>query len=277
MEKILITTDLSPKSKSGIKFAFQMANQLKAEVIVMYVAEVTKPTSWSDQHYGRFVKETQSKYMQKLQDMVFRTLDHTAMVKNVKYAVELNLNVAEAIITAAKKNKVSFICMSTRGAGKVKKLFGTNASSVLTTSPIPVIVVPERYMPAKIDRVLFASDFVYLSREMKTVSTLAGKLKASTKVIHFDYLLDVKENRRRLENKSKKFINKTTQFEFKKLNIEHSLSSHLSTAIKSEKPSLVVLFTKQDRNWYDRLLLPSEASEIAFNPKIPLLTYKKKK
>lgn len=276
MEKILITTDLSAKSKSGIKFAFQLASQLKAEIIVLYVAEVTKPTSWSDQHYARFFKETKSKYIPKLEDMISKTLGRSGKIKNVKYAVELSLNVSEAIIAAAKRNKVSFICMSTRGAGKVKKLFGTNATSVLTTSPIPVIVVPEKYIPEKIDKVLFASDFADLSREMKTVSAFADKLKATTKVVHFDYLLHVPENLRRLEIKSEKFTNKRTKFEFKKMNIENTLAFHLSEAIKSEKPSVIVLFTKQNRNWYDKLLLPSEASEIAFNPKVPLLTYKKK-
>ena len=46
--------------------------------------------------------------------------------------------------------------------------------------------------------------------------------------------------------------------------------------IKKEKPSMVILFTKQNRNWYDRLFLSSESADMAFNAQVPLLVFRKK-
>jgi nucleotide-binding universal stress UspA family protein len=273
MNKILVTTDLSANSKSAIRFAVQFAKQLKAQLIFYYVAEVTKPTAWSDGQYQLFEKETCDRYCPILKKFVEREVGRQP---GAEYKVGLGLNVPETIINAARRNKADFICMSTRGAGIVKKLFGTNASAVITTSSIPVVVVPQRFKATPIDKLFFASDFAAFNKEMKTVYQLADKLRARLDVYHFDYLIDVPEVRKKLEKKTLKYsINKNTSFHFLKLNIEHPLSTHLNKEVKKTKPSLVILFTKQNRKWFDRLLLSSEASEMSFDGRAPLLTFKK--
>ncbi|MBL0235932.1 MAG: universal stress protein [Saprospiraceae bacterium] len=50
MNKILATTDLSTNSKAGLRFAMQLADQLKCELIFYYAIEVLKPISWSSQN-----------------------------------------------------------------------------------------------------------------------------------------------------------------------------------------------------------------------------------
>lgn len=275
MESLIVSTDLSSNSKAGIKLAAQLAKQLKSRISVLYVAEVTQPIAWSNAHYRRYVKETEDKYLPKLKEFVSRTLQ-TSDFKNIDFKIELSLDVPEAIIKMARKQKASFICMSTRGAGTVKKLFGTNTSAILTRSSIPVIAVPQKYISKPLDTLFFACDFAALNREMKIVQDFANKIKATTKVFHYDYLLHVPENLRKLENKAEKFTSPKTIFAFKKMDIEKTLHKHLIEEVKKEKPSMVVLFTKQDRNWYDRLLLPSEAAEMSFNLNVPLLTFRKK-
>jgi len=276
MEKILVTTDLSSNSKTGIRFALQMAKQLGAELNFYYVSEVTKPTSWSDLHFKKYQKENIEENTIRLMNFVRDTIGDEKMVANVKYTIDLGLKASDLILKAAKKYKADYICMSTRGAGRVKKLFGTNASSIITTSLIPVIVVPQRYQIKPIDSILFASDFAALDREMKKVTALAERLKATVDVFHYDYLLHVPENVKKLERKSEKYVSDDIQFHFKRLEIDMPLSEHLTKDVKKEKPSLVVLFTKQNRNWFDRLVLPSESAEMSFHLNIPLLTFRKK-
>lgn len=275
MENLLVTTDLSSNSKAGIKFAAQLAKQLKSRLLVLYVAEVTQPLAWSNTHYRHYTQETKDKYIPKLKEFVSKTLQ-TKDFKNIDFRIELSLDVPDVIIKTAKKQKVSFICMSTRGAGTVKKLFGTNTSAVLTLSSVPVIAVPQKYKSKPLNTLLFACDFAALNREMKIIQDFANKIKAITKVFHYDYLFHVPENMRKLENKADKFISPRTTFTFKKMDIAKTLHKHLAEEVKKEKPSMVILFTKQDRNWYDRLLLPSEAAEMSFNLNVPLLTFRKK-
>lgn len=277
MEKIFVTTDLSGNSKAGIRFALQLAEQINAQLIFYYVSEVTKPTSWSNQHYELYKKENIREKTLKLKNFVNELAGgNKKLMAKASFIVELGLDVDKLIITAAKKNKASFICMSTRGAGKVKKLFGTNASSIITTSSLPVIVVPQKYRVKPIDTLFFACDFASLGKELKIVEDFAAKAKAKTKVYHYDYLLHVAENARKLESKIAKYKTKTVSFQLKRQEIEHSLSYALAEDIKKEKPSILILFTKQNRNWFDRLIMPSEATEMSFHANVPLLTFRKK-
>ena len=51
MKKILATTDFSPASKAGIRFAMQLAKQTKGTVIVFHAMGLPKPTRWDDNKY----------------------------------------------------------------------------------------------------------------------------------------------------------------------------------------------------------------------------------
>ncbi|MGZ3862514.1 MAG: universal stress protein [Bacteroidia bacterium] len=276
MKRLIVTTDLSANSKAGIRFALQMAKQVKAELVFCYISEVTQPASWSDRHYDQFRKEKIAEITPKLKNFVSGIAGKGRLSMPAKFIVELGLNADRTIISVAKKYKADFICMSTRGAGKMKKIFGTTASKIITTSPTPVIVVPQRYLAKKIDKVFFASDFASLQKELKPVMVLSSALKAKVQVFHYDYLLDVPENVKRLEAKVKKNQAKNLSFHFRKMKIDYTLADHLAKDIRKEKPSLVVLFTKQNRDWFERLFLPSEAAEMSFHTNIPLLTFRKK-
>lgn len=275
MKKILVPTDLSPNSKTGIKFAIQFAKQIKAKLVFLYVADVIKPTSWSEERFKTYSKEMAQKHDVTIKKFVSQVCNEKQILKDAEYKIELSYNTPKSIMETAQNKKVSFICMSTRGAGKIKKLWGTNASEVITNSPIPVIVIPQRYTVAPIKSIFFACDFAALNKEMKIVQDLANSVKSKLKVFHYDYLLHVPENLKKLDKQADKFRAKSTSFVIKRKEMEFSLAEHLAGDIKKDKPSLVVLFTKQNRNWFNRLISPSEASEMSFHLKVPLLTYKK--
>jgi len=277
MEKILVTTDLSTNSKAGVRFALQMAKQLKAEVLVYHAIELLKPTKWNDAKYKQFEKEKIEEHVTKVKQFVTEVSKQSEIKAGAfKVIAEIGTKVSEQIILTAKKNKATYICMSTRGAGKIQKILGTNASTLITTSPIPVIVVPQTYRAKTIEKLFYASDFAAINKEMPLVESLAKTIKANVEVFHYDYLLHVEENRKKLEKIAAKFISNGARFFFKKQDIEFPLSTHLENDIKKHKPSLVVLFTKQNRNWFDRLFLSSESANLAFHAKVPLLTFRKK-
>ena len=57
--------------------------------------------------------------------------------------------------------------------------------------------------------------------------------------------------------------------------ITRALLEDIDQAIKSTKPSLLVLFTHQSRSMFEKLLFPSTAEEYSFYGRIPLLTFNK--
>lgn len=277
MEKIFVTTDFSGNSKAGIRFAIQLASQMGSQLAFYHLIEVMKPTSWNDAVYKKFAADLISKNTKKLKQFVSETYkENGKIVKNAEYIAEIGTGIDEMIISRAKKAKASYICMSTHGAGKIKKLFGTNASELITTSPIPVIVVPYKFRVKSVTKIFYASDFSAIKKELDIVKKFAASLKASVEVFNYDYLLHVKEVRDKLEKKVYSLNVPEITFHFKRQEIEKSISKQMSGDIEKRKPSLVILFTKQNRNWFDRLFAKKETKEMSFDSKVPILTFRKK-
>ena len=123
--------------------------------------------------------------------------------------------------------------------------------------------------------ILYASDMENAETEIKKILDLAASLKAKVRVLHFDYEIGLKLNQEKLSKLAQKYETKGTVFQYKKLDTIHPLNDHLRKVIDLFKPSLVVLFTDQNRKWYDRLLLSSSSAELSFTAKVPLLVYRK--
>lgn len=277
MNKILVTTDFSAASKAGIRFALQLTKQTKAKLIVFHVMGLPKPTRWSKEKYDAYAESELMKAHIKLTRFI-DSIGHQSgfITKKVECVVAEGWKVDRSVIDYAMHIKANFICMSTRGAGALKKVVGTNASSLLTTSPVPVIVVPKTYRVSPISHILYSSDFNNLGSEMKKVVAFAKPLRAKVSVYHYDFLLSLVETKIKLEKMAAKHSARDVKFHFRKFHIENSLAHHLQNDTRNAKPSLVALFTKQNRGWYERIFLSSKSAALSFDTKTPLLVFRKR-
>ncbi len=272
----MVTTDFSVNSKAGIRFALQLAKQTKSKLIFFHSLELPKPTRWSLEKYNSYAAVELKKTHLRLKQFVDKISLQTGLkARETQFVVAEGYKVDHVVIDFAKHIKANYICMSTRGAGTLKKLIGTTASAILTTSPIPVIVVPKTYRVRPISHILYSSDFNNLQGEINKVVGFVRPLKARVSVYHYDFLLPLKAAKIKLEKMAAKYISKSVKFYFRKLHIENSLSHHLQKDIKNSRPSLVVLFTKQNRGWYERIFLSSKSAALSFDTKTPLLVFRK--
>jgi len=277
MQKILVTTDFSTNSRAAIRFALQLASQVNVQLVFFNVIEIMQPTSWNDKRYKRFSQSTINDKATSLKRFVHTMMTgREAETNRHEYVAVIGTDVTYSVTRMAKKIKADMICTATRGAGKILKLFGTHASALITSSRIPLLVIPHSYKARQVNRIFYASDFSSLRREMKVVQKFAAPLHAKIEIFHYDYLLAVSENKKKLENKAARFRSPDIAFHFKKQEIDKPLSTQLRVDIAKTKPSVVVLFTKPNRNWFDRLFATGESAEMAFNSTIPLLIFRKK-
>lgn len=279
MKKILVSVDYSTNARKAIRFAIQLASQTKAEVTFYHVANRIVPTSdatWDYTYYAQFQEEQEQQgqnYLVKLIKSVY-TLK---LPQGVKYTCvcQSGNNIADQIISYAQKNHIDFICAGARGTGIMAKLFGNVATHLITDSPIPVFIIPKNYRIKPLTDLCYASDMENPETEIKKVLELATSIQATVKVLHFDYEIGLHENQDKLTAIAQKYETKNIKFHYKKLDALYPLNEHLRKIIRLIKPSLVVLFTKQDRKWFDRLLLSSQSTELSFTSKVPLLIFRK--
>jgi len=45
--------------------------------------------------------------------------------------------------------------------------------------------------------------------------------------------------------------------------------------MKKRKPSIIILFTKIKKTWFERLFYRNNTAEVTFDTKVPLLIFKK--
>lgn len=276
INKILIPTDFSINSKTGIRFGIQLASQNKSSLIFYHYVHFLKPTSWSNDKYHSYVSNEVESARSKLFKFINDVYSEAGITKaKFEYIVEQGVEFKESIIKYAIKTNANFICMSTRGAGRFKKIIGTNASGLLTNSPIPVFIIPKTYRRKPITSIMYSSDMNNLSSELKMVKDFAGVLKAKILVFHYDSLLEVGDVKTKLVKLIKQFKGPGIEFIFQKLNIEQPLAQQLMKDVRKSKVSLAVLFTDQKRDWFDKLFLSSKSADMSFESKVPLLVFHK--
>jgi nucleotide-binding universal stress UspA family protein len=276
MSKIVVTTDLSANSKKGIHFAMQLASQTECELIFYTVIEIFRPSIWDNVYYEQFETDEIIRNQQVLEKFIHEIYQKSNQKKtNYKCVCEVGINSSDQIISYAKSVDADYICVSTIGAGNLKQLFGTIASKIATFSPIPVIVVPKNYKSKPIATICFASDLVNLEEELRNVSNFATPVHAKINILHYDYQVHLEAKKNKLSKLIAKYETKNTKFYTKKLDPLYPLTSHMQMDIQKMKPSLLAFFTKQNRNWFDRLFVSSITSEMIYDTKTPILVFRK--
>jgi hypothetical protein len=114
-----------------------------------------------------------------------------------------------------------------------------------------------------------------IDSEIKKVVQLSESLKAKIKVLHYDYGPYLINHKEKLSDAAQKYESEYILFHYKKLNPKYTLNYHIRKDVMLIKPSLVILFTKQNRRWFDRLFTTSHAINMSFNTKVPILIFRK--
>ena len=278
MKKILVPTDFSTNSKSGVRFAIHWASQQKIELVFVNVLYILRATRWSDAYFEKYAeqeKELCSTKFEKFIAGIFRQMN----VKVGKYSTVIieGISADISILDYCRKTSgIDYICISTRGAGKFKKIFGTNTGNLITKSEIPVLAVPQNYKVADVKSILYATDLRNYAPEIKKVVAFAQPLKTKIEVVHFSWPDEITFDEKTIEAALKKQFKYGLKFHFEKNDGSHSLIENLEKQIRTRKPSVVIMFTNQKRTFFQKLFLSSKAEELSFQAKVPLLVFNKK-
>ncbi|MDO6429492.1 universal stress protein [Flavitalea sp. BT771] len=278
MIQILVPVDLGRFSRAGIRFAIQWSKQQDAKLLFVHVLYAARLTRWSDEQYKTFatsLKEDRSRQLRELVEEVFTSMrvSHRAYECRV---IE-GLSPEPTLLDYCRQHKdIDYVCMGTHGAGGLQKLLGTHAGNMLTNSSIPVVVVPKGYRARPITRILYASDLCDHEAELKKVAALAKDLKAGLHILHLVGPDELEPNKKIFEKVLKQEFSYPVQLDLPIMDETKSTVTNLQQQIRGLKPSLVVLFTHQDRTLFQKIFFPSKAENLAFRTQVPLLVIKKR-
>ena len=144
-KRILVPTDGSELSKKAVRSAVDFASTVGAEVVALHVVPRYRNSYFDG---GAAVSPTEVKAVedrwaehgQALADEVGQSAQQ-AGVKAKAITVRSDL-VAEAILSAARKNKCDLVVMASHGRKGLKRLLlGSETQHVLTHGDIPVLIL----------------------------------------------------------------------------------------------------------------------------------------
>ena len=144
-KRILVATDGSTLSKKAVKEAIALAVSLEAGLVVVNVVP-RYPMSYfeggasiSPEDVGRIEKDWTDKG-QAIAEAAQKSAEAAGV--NAKAVIARSDLVANAILSAAKKNRCDLIVMASHGRKGISRiLLGSETQQVLTHSDIPVLVL----------------------------------------------------------------------------------------------------------------------------------------
>lgn len=276
MKKILVPTDFSPNSKSGMRFAIQWAANQNIELVFIHVMNILIPTRWSEGTVKQYIAAELEDCRKRFRKFV------TAIYKSMKLKPGVYSTVliqeyvpAKTILEYCRKDKTfDCICISTNGAGPVMKLFGTNTSELISKSPIPVLAIPKNYKHRFVRSILYASDFRNYKEEIGKVLHFATSFEAPVDVVHFSWPGELRLDKEILEKLTGDYQHGIRVY-IEDNSATMTLIENLQNTIAKRKPSIVIMFTNQQRNFLQKIFLSSKAEALSFQLKTPLLVYSK--
>lgn len=276
MIKILVTTDFSANSKAGIRFAIQLSIQRQCELTFFHSYYAVKPSNLNENKFTSYQNTEAVSLKKKLEAFVKAIYKQLGVdPAHVHYVISSSFITDSNIMKYATDHKFEFICISRRGSGKVNKIFGTNTSNLILHSKVPVIAVPNTYRISKIKSVLYASDLANLENEIGIVVDFAKPLDAEIELLHLNYPSDISNNVKVVEEAILKFPKADIKYHLENINLIYNLVTNIQTVIKKAKPSVLIMFTDQDLNFFEKLFLSSSTAEYSLNSSVPLLVFKK--
>ena len=280
MTKLLVTTDFSAHSRKAIRFAFQFAMQTHAEITLLHVLDLFDPNLAIDVESAtpqlRWDEAIQLKKNQ-LKKYVYAVFPKG--IPKVPYEVvchKLERTLAHTIITYTKTHQFDMVFCSENGASLFKTVLGSLPEALLNNCPVPLCIVPKRYTMTPLHSICYTTDMQHIDDEMKWVENWRKQLNIPLKVLYFDYEINLHEHHKALHQTANTYENSAIQFHYIKLIPQSSFKILLQQTLKLVKPSLVIVFRKQNRSIVNRMLFPGKTIALMMENNLPLLVVRKK-
>lgn len=275
IKSILAPTDFSPVANNALAYAVGMAKELDAKLYVLHSFRVP---AISDTAYpisgvypeGMVDFESIKTEVQKELDKVEKTyLSDTKL----KYQTLMKTGFAEENIRETiQENDIDLVVMGTRGSNALQELFGSTTSHMISSTDVPILVIPKTAEFTKIDNIVLASDYKqhYKAQTFDVLMNMVSLFHASVDVLHVrpkdkkmsGEELDSGEGLNRILKKTRH----TFHFQSEDDNVDEALETFLQ---KHDKSMLAMVPHKH--SLIDRMMNGSRTQHMIFHTKKPLL------
>ena len=277
MKKILVPCDFSDSAVQAFKFAVEVANQSKGEVLLLNVVElpvihenIMMPTF---SYEGTFLDEMKQQADKDFAKMISKWAKEGPKVSTfIQYGAP-----TPTISQFDKDKKADLIIMGTKGASGLKEFFvGSNTEKIVRWSPVPVMAIKKSVKASSIKNIVFPTTLGDGEEELTMkVKALQAFFKAKLHVLNVNtpanFRPDV-DTRQQMKDFAKRFMLKDYT-----LNVYNDLNEERGVAnfIKEVNGDMVAMAT-HGRKGLNHLMGGSIAEDVVNHIECPIWTWKTK-
>lgn len=273
MIRILVPTDFSPTAERAFRFAAELASKTKGTIILFHANEKEEvPYFDTAEQRDAYQHQLETKQLKRLQRLKKKVVSREM---NVMVSTIVSQSpVAKNILSFAKQNRMELIVMGTQGAsGLEKTLIGSTTSQVVEKSPIPVMVIPEKYEWKDPKEIVFATNYHCEDRPALSFTLSVAKvLNADVTVLHINNVEKVEKDNAHCFSNYAYFLQRTfndSHIMFKELkstSIKDSLE-HLADTV----PFDIMVMVRRNKKFLEKIFLKSLTKNMACTTRLPLL------
>jgi nucleotide-binding universal stress UspA family protein len=270
MKRILVPTDFSDLSKASVFYAAMLARELKSELVILHIIDISN----SEMMLMRQRLEDQVIELSKddAYELIGELKEKLGPDFPVRYEYRLGHPLHKMVENYAGQNGVSLIVIGTHGASGIKRrMMGSNASSLINESSVPVIAVPPD-ATFSVKKILYATDMENLNQELKILTGFARILNASIHVVH------VVTNENAPAPDKQKIREQLSKMDYPKIYFHVLKGTEVAPIIdelgQKSKNHLLAMFTHKF-DFFQKLFKRSVTHEIVSQNHIPTLTFNK--
>lgn len=270
MKKLLVGVDFSKGSMNALSYAVMLANNLPAEILMVWVEKpmspesiyANKPTVEKNEVIGRF-------------EQIIKEYSNALKFGTLKYKICFG-KVYEAIADQARQYQADYIVIGTHGISGYEELWiGSNANRIVAAAVCPVFTVRQNFsVKESISAIVLPIDHTSDTTEkVDHALKIASAFKAKIYVLGL-YSSELSTLKRRVETNVKKaqnlIENHSTTHE---VNFEKSQNLTSTTIKFAEKinADLICIMTEQETST-NNILLGQYAQQMVNHSHVPVLS-----
>lgn len=156
IKNILVPIDFSANSLKALEYATRFAEKTDAKLYVMHAYRLIKPTDYDDPSTGRALKkQLEDSLNLKLKELEFEhlvshTIDYELMT-TIGFAID---NIQNIIVSKA----IDLVIMGARGKRELEEIFGSTTWSVIKSTTVPVMAIPNDVNVGNMDHIIMANE-----------------------------------------------------------------------------------------------------------------------
>lgn len=272
MVNILVPTDFSPLSKIALKYAIKIANRLNGNVTVLHIITISRPIRLSMRAKMKALDQDLIISAEEDLEKLIKTFsEQYKSSQPLKSQVVRGAHFTTTLMKEARRLRSGLVVMGTRGAsGLTKAVLGSNTTSVIEVSHVPVLAVPEHAEFKGFRNVVYASDLRHLEKELEILIPYLEKLGSTIHLIH------IVPNGKDVETIEAKIESVLQKFAYKNLVtlilVDNNIDAAIDQYVEVSKADMLAMFT-HELSFYEKLLDKSMTRKMAFHSKIPLLAF----